>query len=258
MKKARWKVASDRIQKWAEQLICLMYPPRCPICDKVLRVEEYKDRSQTGGMICRKCMSELHYIGEDVCSKCGKPREDSREEYCYDCKKKKHFFEQGRAVWRYQGVMKASLYRFKYSNRREYARFYARETARLYGEWIRRRNIEVIIPIPLHPKKKRMRGYNQAEVYAKELGRCLGIPVRTDVLERVVYTDPQKELGAKERIKNLKKSLKIRQNMLQSQYILLVDDIYTTGSTMDAAAEAFSEKPDCRIYFLTIAIGKGY
>ena len=84
------------------------------------------------------------------------------------------------------------------------------------------------------------------------------IPLYTDILKRIVYTKPQKDLNDQEREKNLKKALKIQKNDVKLNHILLVDDIYTTGSTMDAAAEAFREKGIEDIYFLSVGIGKGY
>lgn len=211
----------------------------------------------TGEYVCDSCRKKLIYTGDDVCVKCGKPVQQQQTEYCLDCARKKHIYKQGRAVFVYDKEIRRSLYRFKYSNRRAYAEFYAGEAARIYGDWIRQKNIEAIVPIPLHPRKERERGYNQAEIFAKELGKILEIPVKTDVLERIVYTKPQKELNDTERRKNLNKALKILKKDVKLRYILLVDDIYTTGSTIDAAAEAFAECGSC-VYFITISIGRGY
>lgn len=154
--------------------------------------------------------------------------------------------------------MKESIYRFKYSNRREYAEFYARETAKIYSGWVKSKGIEVIIPIPIHYKKKQQRGYNQAELYAKELGKILRIPVVDSVLERVINTTPQKELDDKQRRKNLKKAFKIKADSVQWKKVLVVDDVYTTGSTIDAAAVLLHNAGVERVYFLSITIGKGY
>ncbi len=175
-----------------------------------------------------------------------------------DCKKKKHHYIQGKSVWVYKGDMKTSIYRFKYANRREYAKFYAEESARIYGKWIQSKGIDVIIPIPIHSKKMKKRGYNQAELYARELGRLLDIPVDRDSLVRIVDTVPQKELDDKQRRKNLKKAFKIKSDSVQWKRVLIVDDVYTTGSTIDAAAALFGEYGVQEIYFLSITIGEGY
>ena len=120
--------------------------------------------------------------------------------------------------------MKQSIYRFKDGGRREYAEFYAKESARLYGDWIKRKDIQAIIPIPIHRHKRYKRGYNQAEVYAKELGKQCELPVDSKTLIRVVDTLPQKTLSDRERKNNLKKALKIGVDGVQWKRVLVVDD----------------------------------
>ena len=120
--------------------------------------------------------------------------------------------------------MKQSIYRFKDGGRREYAEFYAKESARLYGDWIKRKDIQAIIPIPIHRHKRYKRGYNQAEVYAKELGKQCGLPIDSKTLIRVVDTLPQKTLSDRERKNNLKKALKIGVDGVQWKRVLVVDD----------------------------------
>ncbi len=227
-----------------------MYPRRCILCDGVL------DTPDSG--VCTLCESKLKYCKEPACKKCGKPLNNERQEYCTDCRKKKHSYDQGKSVWIYKGDMKNSIYRFKYGNRREYARFYAEESVRIYGGWIKSRGVEVIIPIPVHPKRKRKRGYNQAELYAKELGKLLELPVDGESLVRVVNTTPQKELDDKERRNNLKKAFKIKKDSVKYKKALVVDDVYTTGSTIDAAAELLRDAGADKIYFLSVTIGEGY
>lgn len=231
-----------------------MYPKRCPICDKVVSTSFFSMEYP----VCTKCKDKVEYIKEPVCKKCGKPLTDERREFCGDCVRHAHFFEQGKALWVYKGVVKKSIYRLKYNNRREYAKSYAQEIVKQYGGWIRRKNIQAIIPIPLHIRRKRQRGYNQAELIAKEIGRRMDIPVYTGFLERHVYTQPQKNLNDKERKNNLKKAFKISKNDVELNHILLVDDIYTTGSTMDGAAAVLHAGGNGPIYCISVSAGRGY
>ena len=187
--------------------------------------------------------------------KCGKPLAGEREEYCMDCRRKKRAFLQGKALWIYEEGIRESIYRFKYRDRREYAGVYASELAVRYGGWIKRQGIQAIVPVPLHKKRKRKRGYNQAELLAKELGRLLEIPVDTGLLVRVRDTKPQKTLNDIERKNNLKEAFKTTQNIVQLNYILVVDDIYTTGSTLDAAAKALTDASAKGVYTCCISIG---
>ena len=224
----------------------LLYPPRCPICDKVVL---------PGEGICAACRKKIRPAAEPACMKCGKPLVDSRQEYCADCRRKKHAFVQGKALWVYEKEVKKSIYRFKYQDRREYAKVYAQEMAARYEKYMKDRRIEAIIPIPLHKKRKRKRGYNQAELLAGELGDILGLPVYTDVLVRVRDTKPQKTLDDAERKNNLKEAFKTTKNIVQLNYILVVDDIYTTGSTLDAAASALAKAGVAEVYTCCVGIG---
>ncbi len=186
---------------------------------------------------------------------CGKPLEDDREEYCPDCSRKRHIFDQGRALFSYQGVIRESLYRFKYANKREYAHVYAQEMAGLLCGWIRQKKITRIVPVPLHPSRQRKRGYNQAAVLAKELGKILNLPVDENLLFRTRKTEAQKQLSQKARFRNLKGAFAAKELPGETERILLIDDIYTTGSTADAAADALKRRGNCRVFILTVAAG---
>ena len=114
----------------------------------------------------------------------------------------------------------------------------------------------MIIPIPMYKRKKRQRGYNQAEILAKCLGKRLQIPVDTKSLARVRKTIPQKSLGRKEREINLKNAFKTSTNALELKKVLLVDDIYTTGVTMDEAAKVLWMAGAEEVHFLVLCTGK--
>lgn len=232
----------------------LLYPKRCPVCDRVVDTPLFGDEYP----ICPDCRSRIVYAAEPACKKCGKPLTDQRREFCRDCSAGSHTFTQGKALLVYKGCVKESIYRLKYSNRREYGISYAQELAAVYGSWIRRKRIRAILPIPLHKKRRRKRGYNQAEIIAAELGRKLGIPVYPDLLIRSIDTRPQKELNDKERRDNLKHAFRTLQDELPFESVLLVDDIYTTGSTMDGAAKALKEAGVREVYFVSVSIGRGF
>lgn len=237
-----------------ESLLHLLFPPRCPFCDRILFHSPFFPPEP----VCGECLGRQEYVREPVCQKCGKPIEDEREEYCYDCSRKNFAYDQGKALWVYKDGVRDSLYRFKYQNRREYAGYYGRELARSYSGWIRRREISVIVPIPLSRRRQRQRGFNQAELVARRIGRELGIPVYSHLLLRIRDTRAQKELNDEERKNNLKRAFKTSVNKVQLDHILLIDDIYTTGSTMNEAAKMLKQAGADRIYCLSISIGRGY
>ena len=222
----------------------IIYPKTCCFCGKVSEKE-----------LCKECAEKVVYITEPRCKKCGKPVRYEEQEYCYDCQKNVHTYEQGRSIWMHKMPVSLSIYQF---NRRIYGEFYAKEMFRIYGRLIREWGVEVIIPIPLHRKKKRLRGYNQAEIIARNLGEIMDIPVDCKSVIRNRYTRPQKELNDKERKKNLKQAFSITSQWANYKNVLVIDDIYTTGSTIDTVTKELKSRGARKVYFLTISIGQGY
>ena len=188
--------------------------------------------------------------------KCGKELNHEEAEYCSDCMRHRHLFDRGRAVFAYKS-MSDSIYRFKYKGRREYVAYYAECMAGRLGKWILQRRPDALIPVPIHASKLHIRGYNQAEALARELGSILHIPVETDLIKRVRKTSPMKDLSVSERQNNLKRAFKISRNDVKLSTVIIVDDIYTTGSTLDAMSYELRRAGTTRIYFVTLAIGKG-
>ncbi len=229
-------------------LLTWLYPRRCPVCDEP--VKPYH------ALICNDCAGVPALVKPPFCMKCGKHLTREEKEYCSDCASHKHFYDRGRALFSYKSVSD-SIARFKYRGRQEYAAYYAvRMTEELSG-FIRDCRADALIPVPLHKSKLRTRGYNQAEVLAEELSVLTGIPMFPDLIERVEKTAPMKDLSAAERQNNLKRAFKIRRNDVKLSTIIIIDDIYTTGSTIDAVSRELKRAGVQRIYFLTLAIGRG-
>lgn len=229
-------------------LLDLLYPRRCVVCDGITDVP--------GEFVCEKCRSRIIYIKEPYCMKCGKQLKKEEREYCGDCARVRHKYIQGTALYDY-GSMADSIFRFKYAGRMEYAGFYGKELYRKKGRWLSLIQPDALVPVPAHPARKRKRGYNQAELIARELSRCSGIPVNTKLIRRVVRTKPLKNLSSPERQNNLKRAFKMWKNDVKLNTIVIIDDIYTTGSTVDAMARVLNEAGIRRIYFMTLTIGRG-
>lgn len=226
----------------------LFFPRRCAICDEIA------DDRKRG--VCRCCAEKIVYITPPYCMKCGKTLGDEKDEYCSDCIKKKHKYIQGTVLYEY-GNMADSLYRFKYCSRSEYALFFGQEMAEKKGEWLRALKPDALVPVPIHKSRKRKRGYNQAQMITQELSRLTKIPMENHLVVRTKQTLPQRKLSDRQRQNNLKKSFKILQNDVKLSTIVIVDDIYTTGSTIDAIAEVLSEAGVKKIYYMALAIGRG-
>ncbi len=238
-----------------QTLLDMLYPARCPICTEII-VPKNK-------MICDACKEQLVYISEPRCKRCSKPIEDEEREYCSDCDKKKFHYNKGYAVWLYNDVMKNSIAAYKYRGKKEYSNFYIHEMLRLYRSKLLGLSIDAIVPVPIHRSKYLERGFNQAELLAKGIGRDLNVPVYTKLLVRNKKTLPQKKLNNKERLKNLSDAFAIEEQVLNTgsipiKKVLLVDDIYTTGSTVEACSSLLKAYGIDEIYFIVLCIGKGY
>ena len=231
-------------------ILDILFPRTCPICFKIIAERKCK--------ICSKCREKIVHIKEPICKKCGKQLYNQEQEYCYDCTKKVHVYDRGYACFAYSGDIKASIYQYKYHNKREYADFYIEEMIKTRGNEIKKWNVDIIIPVPLHKKRKRKRGYNQSEIIARGIGAYLNVEVNTSYIMRVKHTRPLKELDNKERRKHLKGAFVVGKKKSEAKRVLLIDDIYTTGSTLNEIAELLKKAGVEKVYILTLCIGAGY
>ncbi len=249
---------SNSFMEVMDEALRLIYPRHCPVCDGLLPwVEIENGIINKGRLIHRSCSVKVRYIRGATCMKCGKPLaiSDKEKEYCADCIRVHHVFDRGFSVFDYRSIS-GSIYKFKYMGRQEYAMFYGVAVKRHLGKELMKLGIDAIIPVPMYKNKQRLRGYNQADLLADAVGRECNIPVYKNVIKRNKNTLPMKELDARGRRINLKKAFNIAQNDVKFKCILIIDDIYTTGSTIDEIAHEFRIAGVDRIYFLTLAIGQ--
>ena len=233
------------MKRFLEKMSDIFYPRRCPVCQKIL-----KDQKR---MICPQCETMLHPIGHPRCFKCGKPVE--KGEFCRDCQKRKHMFEQGRGIFVYDSSMRRSVTRYKYYGCREYGDFYAKAMYRYAKMELREWKSDLIVPVPVHRSKERMRGFNQAAYLAERISRYTGIPADMGLVQKNIKTKSQKKLNALQRRKNLEKAFCVTGDV-RGKDILVIDDVYTTGSTIDAMASCLKKKGAENVYFLTVCIGR--
>lgn len=236
---------------WAERAQDLLFPRRCPICDRPVK--------PFGALLCESCEEVPEPVGRITCRRCGKPVLPEQE-FCADCRRERHLYTRGMAVFTYRSVS-GSLYRFKYEGRREYAKYYGLKMAeRLRGEMCLYNNKEelpdYLVPVPVSAGKLRQRGYNQAALLAGEVSARTGIPAREDLLMRLTDTRAMRNMSAQDRKKNLKKAFHVYGNGVRLKSIMLVDDIYTTGATIDACAGALLSAGAVSVSFLALAIGE--
>lgn len=211
-------------------------------------------------MICKECIKALSPVKQPVCKSCGKEVFADRLEFCRDCSCHPKTFTEGMALLNYNEAARRSMAAIKYKNRREYLDFYSQAIEVRFDKRIERISPDVLIPVPVHNSRKRQRGFNQAEELAARLGTIWKLPVETDLLIRKKKTDPQKQLTPKERLHNLENAFSLAEKKNPKNIprtVVLVDDIYTTGSTLEACARILKTAGVERIYTLVICVGEG-
>ncbi|MFU0800348.1 MAG: ComF family protein [Xylanivirga thermophila] len=204
--------------------------------------------------LCAACYISLPYVKEPRCIICSKPIA-SDGIMCPDCKAGGHEFIQAVAAFEYTSVAKRMVYNLKYNNRPDIggimSSFMVGEISKI--NW----PIDIIIPVPLHKKRERERGYNQAYYLAEGIGREMGISVSETCLIRKRYTPTQTHLGKAQRLKNLQDAFSVEEPYkLEGKFVLLVDDVYTTGATVDACSMVLKENRAAGVYVSTFATGR--
>lgn len=237
-----------QLKKTGGIILRLLYPPRCAVCDRLLGFQE--------DGCCKDCQGKLPWLAGAVCMKCGRPLPKQEQEYCSDCQVHRHYFDQGRAAFLYYGGLRKSVYRMKFQNRRDYLPFYGEAVFWAVEGQLRRWRPEQIIPVPMHPKKKRIRGYNQSELLAEELGRRCDVMVNKTLLKCIVRTDEQKKLDRQGRLENLRGIFLADSSQKMPSRVLIVDDVYTTGSTMDEISRTLKEAGVRQVYFAVLCTGR--
>lgn len=232
-----------------ETILNLLFPHRCPVCGEIVKAP--------GRQICPDCRLRLSPVLSPTCKKCGKEIPDAALEYCVDCERHPHSFESGIALLNYNDAARASMAAIKYRNKREYLDFYGALMAARFEKTIRRMRVDALVPVPVHASRRRSRGFNQAELLAEILGERLSLPVHPEFLTRRKKTLPQKNLTPAERLKNLSGAFRAGRIPDGVRSVLLVDDIYTTGSTIEACTRALMGAGVEKVYFAVICMTGG-
>ena len=230
-----------------EFILNIIYPPRCILCQEIIPIKN--------NYICKKCSYEDYLIKGNRCEKCSRQIVNTSKKLCKDCENQNHSYEKGFALFEYKGKIKGALYRLKYAREKEVGKALGNLIVKYYKNEIKNSKIDLIIPVPIHPSKIRKRGYNQAQVIAKQISKDFKIPLRNDILIRIRNTRPQSKLSKKQRANNLVGAFSLNKPIDKSvKNILIIDDIYTTGSTIENCSKILKQNADIKIYFVTATI----
>ena len=200
-----------------------LFPRRCPLCGTPLMPNE---------RICGECSDTLEYIQPPVCLHCGRPAFDCA------CGEEPFVFDRCVSPFVYTKSVRRGMHRFKFHNAPTVADFYAKYMAAVVRREYSGEYIDVVTFVPMHPADQRQRGYNQAQLLARQTAALLELPVSSHMLVKTTRNSVQHSLTRQERQRNVSGVYELDENCrsLKGRTVLLCDDIITTGSTLNECA----------------------
>ncbi len=227
----------------------LFFPPRCVTCGALL--EEHGPLP-----FCPPCTAGIRFIHSPLCPRCGipYPAPEGEDHLCGECLVTARPYAIARAVGRYEGTLLTAIHLFKYRGKIGIGRVLGRIMADFAaGQWDMR-VFSAIMPVPLHRKRLRERGFNQAVILAREIAKRSSLPLDFMTLKRQLFTAPQVGLGREDRSANVRGAFTVQQPAkVAGRRILLVDDVATTGSTLAECALALMRAEAEAVAVLTLA-----
>jgi len=227
-----------RLSKIRGIALDFIFPKKCVNCGR------------EGSFICPTCQNALPRLLSPYCTRCGRP--NSVEGLCSRCAEWDASIEGIRAPFAFDGTIRKAVYALKYNNIRALAPL----LAHLLYEYITETPLtgEVLIPVPLHSKRIKERGYNQSGLLALELGKLTGLPVNESYLLRKISTTSQtKTKNVHERRRNVENAFACSSDELKDKQVLLIDDVTTSGATFDACSRALKESGVVSVWGLALA-----
>lgn len=220
---------------WA--ILDWIYPPICASC------------GEPGYRVCASCRSKISYIDGNLCFICGEPLQNQNR-VCENCAKNTPPYTAMRNLANYEGVIRDCIHALKYEQNQALGEYFAGELANLveHSRW----HVDLVLPVPLSPKREAQRGYNQANCLARPLAARLGVRYHLFALKRTRDTPTQVGLSGEERWQNVVGAFYAVPEIVIDKKLLIVDDVMTTGATMAACAQALQEAGSAEIYCLTL------
>ncbi len=226
-------------------LLDLLYPPRCSVC-----------RATGADPLCPRCRLEFIPVPAPFCLRCGCPLRITVARLCPSCRTEEPPYLAARSLTLFEGRMRRAIHRLKFEHRRELGpplgdllAFFVQQTAALGRP-------ELVVPVPLHPGRQQERGYNHALLLAQPVARALTIPVLADGLLRVSATAPQTTLRREQRWANVFNAFRVSAECadgVRGRFILLVDDVMTSGATAAECARVLRQSGAARVAVATLA-----
>ncbi|MBU5611516.1 ComF family protein [Geomonas azotofigens] len=237
-------------------LIDLLFPPLCHACKGTIPVTGTEE-TPPQPFICTDCLGKIAFLASPLCTLCGAPfaTENGSDHICGTCLSHPPF-HTSRSAAVLGGPLQELIHRFKYGGKTHLGEPLALLAFQRLEDFLCEAAPDCVVPVPLHRKRLRQRGYNQSQLIGEVLGKKLRVPQVVGNLRRLRWTEPQTGLDAGDRVTNVKGAFGVRDpKVLAGKRVLLVDDVFTTGSTLGACVDALREAEVARVAAVTVARG---
>ena len=241
------KRKTPNLEKFKTKILDVFFPRhnKCIFCDEELGGGEIND-------CCLPCLRTLPFI-KNPCSRCGGSMREDETGVCLNCSRHNFYFDLAKSVFDYDGAVRLAIQNYKYNAMKFLSEPFSNFIWQVLKDW----NVpyDIITFVPMHPKKQKIRGYNQAELLALDIGNksnksCLPL------LEKVEEGTTQTALSFEERRQNVQGSFRFNnayKNQIKSKSILLIDDVFTTGATSSELSKVLKEHGAKQVFVFTLA-----
>ena len=240
------------LKQWLDIGLGFVYPEVCQICG-------HEHATPSEGFVCVACWQKVRFIKPPFCGRCGLPFEGdiAREFDCSNCREMELHFRAARSAVAADDLVLDVIHRYKYQRALWFEPFLADLLIRQAGPELAREKWDMIVPVPLHPTKRREREFNQAECLAARLSRASGLPVNNRLLRRVQPTLTQTLLSRPQRADNVRRAFDLRPGatLKKGVRVVLLDDVFTTGATTSACAKVLRSNGADEVMVWTVARG---
>jgi ComF family protein len=234
-----------------DALAAVFFPTHCVVCQTL--VESISD-----GAVCPACWAAIRPFGPIVCARCGygfaSAIVPAGHPLCGSCRRQLFDFDFSRACAPFEDPLKEIIHHFKYRSRRGLARPLAQRLVEAFQVHAEEFDVELVLPVPLHKSRQRERGFNQALELARHFCREVKLPLEASLIERIRPTKIQAGLSRRERRMNVEGAFQLTQpRKADGRKILLLDDVFTTGATLNECAKILKRAGASRVCVLTLA-----